>query len=66
MLACSWGPSVWVYLVSTTGQAVGENSLTVTLGYSDTFPSSRGCHCKRGNLYMIQHLITSREAQQVK
>ena len=25
--------------------------VTVTLAYSDTFPMSRGCHCKRGILY---------------
>ena len=28
-------------------------SLRVTLGYSDTFASSRRCHCKRGNLYLF-------------
>ena len=42
-------------------------SLRVTLGYSDTFPSSRGCHCKRGNLYMmsisLSRLVLSLEDQ---
>ena len=32
-------------------QAVEVNSLRVTLGYSDTFPLSRQCHCKRGSLH---------------
>ena len=27
-------------------------SLRVTIGYSDTFPLSRQCHCKRGSLYL--------------
>ena len=29
-----------------------STTVTVTLAYSDTFLLSRGCHCKRGRLYL--------------
>ena len=42
-------PKIWI--VSKT------LLLRVTI-YSDTFPSSQGCHCKRGSLYLNQKLFS--------
>ena len=36
----------------------------MTSGYSDTFPHPRGCHCKRGSLYLFLDRGNNREPSQ--
>ena len=45
--------SVTVFAFPNSQFVYKNHLVTVTLAYSDTFPLSRGCHCKRGRLYLF-------------